>query len=237
MPSIEFKNISFAYPTRPDLKVSPPCPVGQPLHCLYRSAITPFTSTGRSPFTLSYRSLLTLSYRSLLTLSYRALLTLLYRSLLTLSYRSLLTLSYRALLTLLYRSLLTLSYRSPSHCLAHHPTLSYRSSSSPQVLDSVDLLVGVGEVVAIVGPSGSGKSSLSLLLLHLYHPSEGQVGRPLISHWPHPLTPGPAFGCLLTPGLVPDHLMTCMTNHIPDHTPGQNRSQYRPHSKPHNIQY
>jgi ATP-binding cassette subfamily B protein len=50
---------------------------------------------------------------------------------------------------------------------------AYRPGS--WVLDGVDLSIGPGETVAIVGPSGSGKSSLALLLPRFYEPQEGRV--------------------------------------------------------------
>lgn len=44
-----------------------------------------------------------------------------------------------------------------------------------QVLDQVDLAVHEGEVLALVGPNGGGKSSLLLLLAGLLAPDEGAV--------------------------------------------------------------
>ena len=48
-------------------------------------------------------------------------------------------------------------------------------SSGPPVLDNVSLKIAPGEYVAIVGPSGSGKSSLFRLLLGFEHPGSGAV--------------------------------------------------------------
>jgi subfamily B ATP-binding cassette protein MsbA len=45
----------------------------------------------------------------------------------------------------------------------------------PEVLHGVDLSVEAGETVALVGPSGGGKSSLVQLLLRLYAPTAGAV--------------------------------------------------------------
>jgi ATP-binding cassette subfamily B protein len=49
------------------------------------------------------------------------------------------------------------------------------SADGPLVLDAVDLEIAPGEVVAIVGPSGSGKSSLAMLLPRFYDASTGAV--------------------------------------------------------------
>ena len=45
----------------------------------------------------------------------------------------------------------------------------------PEVLQHVDLSIEAGQKIAIVGPSGSGKSSLAKLLVGLYEPVQGQV--------------------------------------------------------------
>jgi ABC-type multidrug transport system fused ATPase/permease subunit len=44
-----------------------------------------------------------------------------------------------------------------------------------RVLDGVDLTLAAGEVVAVVGATGSGKSTLCHLLAHLYEPGSGAV--------------------------------------------------------------
>lgn len=44
-----------------------------------------------------------------------------------------------------------------------------------KVLSDVDIQVGTGEVVALVGPSGEGKSTLMRLLLGLVRPEQGEV--------------------------------------------------------------
>lgn len=49
------------------------------------------------------------------------------------------------------------------------------SKSSPQVLRNISMKIEGGSKVAIVGASGSGKSSLSKILVGLYEPSEGEV--------------------------------------------------------------
>lgn len=43
------------------------------------------------------------------------------------------------------------------------------------VLDGVDLSIGAGEIVALVGRNGSGKTSLTKLLCRLYDPDEGRI--------------------------------------------------------------
>jgi len=43
------------------------------------------------------------------------------------------------------------------------------------VLDSVDFTVEAGSTVAVVGPTGAGKSTLIALLVRLYDPSEGEI--------------------------------------------------------------
>ena len=44
-----------------------------------------------------------------------------------------------------------------------------------QVLDKFNLSVGAGECVAVVGPSGGGKSTSISLLQRFYDVTEGQV--------------------------------------------------------------
>ena len=54
--------------------------------------------------------------------------------------------------------------------------VSFRySPDGPLVLDGLDLSLAPGEVVAVVGPSGSGKSSLAMLLPRFYDASAGAV--------------------------------------------------------------
>jgi subfamily B ATP-binding cassette protein MsbA len=53
-------------------------------------------------------------------------------------------------------------------------SLTYRSGSRP-ALDHVSLAIAPGETVALVGPSGGGKSSLIHLLPRFYHPQSGRI--------------------------------------------------------------
>lgn len=45
----------------------------------------------------------------------------------------------------------------------------------PLVLDGLSLNIKAGETVALVGPSGGGKTTLVKLLLRLYEPSSGKA--------------------------------------------------------------
>lgn len=47
--------------------------------------------------------------------------------------------------------------------------------AAPKVFRGLNLTLAAGEHVAIVGPSGTGKSTLSLLLLRLYDPQQGRI--------------------------------------------------------------
>lgn len=56
-----------------------------------------------------------------------------------------------------------------------HVVFSYPSRRSDVVFRNLDLNIRAGSAVALVGPSGSGKSSLSKLLLRLYDPIGGRI--------------------------------------------------------------
>ena len=53
-------------------------------------------------------------------------------------------------------------------------SLRYRGDA-PDAVHRIDLSIAPGEIIGIVGPSGSGKSSLAKLVQRLYTPHEGQV--------------------------------------------------------------
>lgn len=61
--------------------------------------------------------------------------------------------------------------------------VSYRySPTDPLVLDDINLVVEPGELIAITGPSGGGKTTLAKVLLSLIEPDEGELlidGKPL----------------------------------------------------------
>jgi ATP-binding cassette subfamily B protein len=54
--------------------------------------------------------------------------------------------------------------------------VSFAYSNRVQVLRRLNLQVPPGKTVAIVGPTGSGKSTITKLLLRFYQPSEGKIG-------------------------------------------------------------
>lgn len=57
----------------------------------------------------------------------------------------------------------------------HNVTFAYPSRPEIEVLKKLNLSVPAGSVLAIVGPSGQGKSTLASLLLRLYDPTSGTV--------------------------------------------------------------
>jgi ATP-binding cassette subfamily B protein len=57
----------------------------------------------------------------------------------------------------------------------NHVSFRYESSGGVEVLHNVDIHVRAGETVAIVGPSGGGKSTLCQLLPRFYDVTEGSV--------------------------------------------------------------
>lgn len=53
--------------------------------------------------------------------------------------------------------------------------VSFAYPGGPPVLESVDLTLEVGRVVALVGPAGAGKSTLAQLVPAFLHPNEGRI--------------------------------------------------------------
>jgi cobalt transport protein ATP-binding subunit len=53
--------------------------------------------------------------------------------------------------------------------------LSYSYAGGPRVLDSIDLKVGAGEFLAIVGQNGSGKTTLAKHIVGLLQPATGRI--------------------------------------------------------------
>jgi ATP-binding cassette subfamily B protein len=56
-----------------------------------------------------------------------------------------------------------------------YPTAGGAGERAPEALTGIDLDVAAGRTVALVGPSGSGQSSLVALIARLYDPTEGSV--------------------------------------------------------------
>ena len=61
-----------------------------------------------------------------------------------------------------------------NHCISYE-AVSFSYNEAEQVLDNVSFTVNSGEVVAIVGPSGGGKSTLLDLLPRFYQPQSGTI--------------------------------------------------------------
>jgi len=61
------------------------------------------------------------------------------------------------------------------HVSFEHVTFAYPSHPERQVLHNVTLDIRPGETVALVGPSGAGKTSVFQLLMRFYDPSEGRI--------------------------------------------------------------
>jgi subfamily B ATP-binding cassette protein MsbA len=83
--------------------------------------------------------------------------------------------------------------------------VTFRYTGGPKVLDRVSFVIPKGRVVAIVGPSGAGKTTLVDLLPRFHDPSEGsilldgvsltQLARRSIAHPAYPQLPAGAHGC------------------------------------------
>src|SRR5205823_346750 len=55
-----------------------------------------------------------------------------------------------------------------------HVTFGYPDTKQP-ALDDVSLVIGSGEIVALVGENGSGKTTLAKLIAGLYPPDRGRI--------------------------------------------------------------
>jgi len=56
-----------------------------------------------------------------------------------------------------------------------HVSFSYHPGESDEVLTDVSLVIGHGERLALVGPTGAGKSTVAKLIARLYDPTAGSV--------------------------------------------------------------
>ncbi|WP_305969498.1 MULTISPECIES: ABC transporter transmembrane domain-containing protein [unclassified Mameliella] len=56
-----------------------------------------------------------------------------------------------------------------------HVSFAYPSRPGVSALDAVDLTIAPGETVALVGPSGAGKTTIIQLLQRFYDPAEGRI--------------------------------------------------------------
>ncbi len=54
-------------------------------------------------------------------------------------------------------------------------TFSYPTRSDELVLDHINVDISANQLIALVGPSGAGKTTLASLILHLHHPLRGQL--------------------------------------------------------------
>jgi ABC-type multidrug transport system fused ATPase/permease subunit len=54
-------------------------------------------------------------------------------------------------------------------------SFSYPSRKDTQVLKNIKITIEPGQIVALVGKSGAGKSTFATLLLHLYQPTSGNI--------------------------------------------------------------
>lgn len=63
----------------------------------------------------------------------------------------------------------------PDHGELRVEGLTFSYGSGPPVLTDVDLVLPIGEKLALVGPTGAGKSTLAKLMARLYDPTVGRV--------------------------------------------------------------
>jgi ABC-type multidrug transport system, ATPase and permease components len=66
-------------------------------------------------------------------------------------------------------------YRLKGAVTFDHVSFSYPSRKDVQVLHDVCITAAPGEQIAIVGPSGAGKTTISALLLRFYNPDSGRL--------------------------------------------------------------
>ena len=77
----------------------------------------------------------------------------------------------------------------------------YPARPEASALDGVDLHVAPGETVALVGPSGAGKTTILQLLMRFYDPQSGRIthGRDRHRrHWRAPISAAPSRSCRRT---------------------------------------
>ena len=65
--------------------------------------------------------------------------------------------------------------RAKGNLSLNHVSFSYAADSDGLAIDDVDLHIRSGEVVALVGPSGAGKTTLAGLLCRFYDPDSGTI--------------------------------------------------------------
>jgi ABC-type multidrug transport system fused ATPase/permease subunit len=65
--------------------------------------------------------------------------------------------------------------RATGRVVFEHVSFSYLATNERLALDDIDLEVEPGEAIALVGPSGAGKTTLISLLIRLYDPTEGRI--------------------------------------------------------------
>lgn len=66
-----------------------------------------------------------------------------------------------------------LTTRAKGEIVFHNVGYAYRDG--PQVLDNINLTIPAGQVVALVGHSGSGKTTIANLLPRFYEPQQGEI--------------------------------------------------------------
>lgn len=72
-------------------------------------------------------------------------------------------------------NVLELAYKLRGNVRLDHIAFSYPGRKEVPVLKDLSLTAGNGQQIAIVGPSGAGKTTIASLLLHFYEPDAGLV--------------------------------------------------------------